>query len=365
MRRFGALLAGLLLAFGALAPAPAQAPASGRAVIEVLDVGQGDAILIRSPEGKCALIDAGPSRRVVDRLHEAGVESIDLVVVTHHHSDHYGGMDDVIREFRPRYYLATESRATTGLYVKLLQHVKEYGITPIYPKPDAPRTINLGSVRLTVLPQPPEDLQEENDNSIGIRLSYGNLHMLLTGDSEEPARAFWLQNCRDLVADCQILKLAHHGSRNGTDAGWLDVVRPRVAVASLASGNSYGHPHRETLQLLAEYGIPLLRTDQRGTIRIETDGRRTDITGERGSTEMASRRPSRPRDGAAARASNGPRVNLNTASRRELESTLGLSPRTSGTIIRNRPYRSLDELTNLDVLTPEEIARIEPRATVR
>ena len=86
------------------------------ATIDFLDVGQGDAILIRSPEGKTALIDAGPSKEIVRLIRERGVKSIDLVVVSHHHADHYGGMDDVIRAFHPRFFLATDSSHTTPHY---------------------------------------------------------------------------------------------------------------------------------------------------------------------------------------------------------------------------------------------------------
>ena len=104
---------------------------------------------------------------------------------------------------------------------------------------------------LTVLPQPPEDRDEENDNSIGLRLQYGKFSVLLTGDSEADERQWWIGHIPELIRDCTILKLAHHGSRNGTDARWLDLVQPELAVASLGTGNDYGHPHSETSALLA------------------------------------------------------------------------------------------------------------------
>jgi beta-lactamase superfamily II metal-dependent hydrolase len=365
VNRWVARLTAALLTLAGFLTASAQPPPPGKAVIELLDVGQGDAILIRSPEGKAALVDAGPSRAVVDRLRETGLQSLDLVVVTHHHADHYGGMLEVIRQFPPRYFLATESRRSTGLYVRLLEAVAASDITPVYPWHDRPRTIHLGSVLLTVLPQPPEDLQEENENSIGLRVSYGDLHVLLTGDSQRRARRYWLQNCPDLIADCQILKLAHHGSHNGTDPLWLDVVRPRVAIVSLGAGNPYGHPHPQVLQLLAEYRIPLLRTDQRGTIRIETDGRRTDITGQRPAFTLASSSLPSRRNTQTRPLADGPRLNLNTASRRQLERILGLNPATSAAIIRNRPFRSLDELEDLDLFTPDQLTRIGSRTVVR
>lgn len=280
---------GLLLPGLATAQAPTAGgvrPAGGVALVSFLDIGQGDAILIRSPEGRTALIDAGPSRRVVERIRERGVTSLDLVVVTHHHTDHYMGMSAVIEEFRPKYFMAAFTSHNTSMFVKLLRLVREKNLTALAPASSA-RKVQLGSVTLTVLPQPPEDVKEENNNSIGIRVTHGALDVLLTGDSEEKERAWWVRTCPELLRDCDVLKLAHHGSHNGVDAEWLDLVRPRVAVASLAEGNSYGHPHAEALELLEQKGIPLLRTDQRGTITIRSDGRRWSVDRPSGGGEVA------------------------------------------------------------------------------
>jgi beta-lactamase superfamily II metal-dependent hydrolase len=156
--------------------------------------------------------------------------------------------------------------------LKLLKTVQEEGITAVQPT-SKPRKIELGTVVLTIFPQPRYDHEEENNNSIGIRLDYGGFSALLTGDSENQEREWWMSNSASLIRDCTVLKLAHHGSRNGTDQGWLDMVQPEVAVASLGSGNDYGHPHSETISLLRRNGIPLLRTDLRGTITIKSDGK--------------------------------------------------------------------------------------------
>jgi len=296
-RRFLGLV-GLAVAVASLAAPAAGQWFSGRSrtaqalTVDVLDVGQGDAILVRSPEGKVALIDAGPTRDgAVQALRRKGIDAVDIVVVTHHHLDHHGGMEAVVREFRPKYYLATNSSHTSKSYLKLLQTVKAENVTAVVPT-SKPRRIELGSVTMTILPQPPEDTKEENDNSIGVRLQYGGFSMLLTGDSEPPSRAWWAANCRDLIRDCSVLKLAHHGSHNGTDADWLDIVRPELAVVSVGQGNSYGHPHSETLDLLKRYQIPLIRTDQWGTITLVSDGETWNLV----SSALARRRA--PRDGS-------------------------------------------------------------------
>ncbi len=180
-------------------------------------------------------------------------------------------MEEVIREFRPRVFLASASSHTTPHYLRLLELVRDRGIQAIQPT-DRPRRIELGSVVLTVFPQAPEDPAEENNNSIGIRLQYGTFSVLLPGDAEQAERRWWERTVPRLCAGATVLKLAHHGSHNGTDAPWLEMVRPELAVASVGKGNDYGHPSSQTLALLARLGIPLLRTDRDGTVTIESDG---------------------------------------------------------------------------------------------
>ena len=159
LRLIALLLLGL--SFTAAPPASrAQWPwsrSSGKSVlVQVLDVGQGDSILVRSPEGKMALIDAGPSREgALNALRRAGVQRLDLVALSHHHSDHYGGMEEVVREMKPRYFLASHSGHTTKTYLKLLQTVESQGVTAIQPS-SRPRKIELGSVELTIFPQAPK-----------------------------------------------------------------------------------------------------------------------------------------------------------------------------------------------------------------
>ena len=254
LRLFALFLTGL--AFLAAAP-PAEPqlfrrPSSQSVTIEVLDVGQGDSILIRSPEGKTALIDAGPSRTAaLTALKRKGITSLDLVALSHHHSDHYGGMDAVVKAMKPRYFVASRSGHATSLYLKLLKTVEAQGITFVQPTSKSLRSSS-APVELTIFPQPPEDHKEENNNSVGLRLRYGSFSMLLTGDSETTERQWWLRNDPDLVRNCTILKLPHHGSRNGTDTRWLQSVHPELAVASMGKNNDYGHPHPETVSLLRD-----------------------------------------------------------------------------------------------------------------
>jgi len=332
----------------ASSPAAAQdrlARAARPATVEFLDVGQGDAILIRSPEGKSALVDAGPQRDLAaELLRRRGLASLDLIVLTHHHQDHYGGMEEVVRRFRPRVFLDSGSSHTTSHYLRLIELVRDRGIPTITPT-ERPRRIELGSVVLTIFPRAPEDAADENDNSVGIRLQYGSFSALLPGDAERAERAWWERHVPDLISDCTVLKLAHHGSDNGTDARWPALIRPELAVASVGAGNEYGHPGSETLALLARFGIPLLRTDRDGTVVVQSDGRRWRVVEQR----LAARGPpaekgrSKPRRDADV-SSAGRRVNINTATQAELEALPGIGPTIARRIIEGRPYRSVDDL---------------------
>ena len=368
MRPFArlAIALGLALMAGSSQAQQRQQSRAGLATVEFLDVGQGDAILIRSPEGKTGLIDAGPHKDLAaELLRRRGIKSLDLVVVSHHHADHFGGMEEVIREFKPRIFLASASSHTTPHYLRLLELVRDRGIQAIEPA-DRPRRIELGSVVLTVFPQAPEDPAEENNNSIGIRLQHGAFSVLLPGDAEQPERRWWERTVPRLCSGCTVLKLAHHGSHNGTDAPWLEMVKPELTVASVGKGNDYGHPSPKTLALLARLGIPLLRTDRDGTVTIESDGERWSVV----SHKLAARGPPKARARSnpkreAEPKPGGRRINVNTATLDELEALPGIGPVIARRIVEGRPYRSVDDLDRVKGIGKKRLEQIRSLVTAQ
>jgi beta-lactamase superfamily II metal-dependent hydrolase len=220
-----------------------------------------------------ALIDAGPTKDIVALLKRDGVEDIDLVVASHHHADHIGGMAAVIREFPPKVYLESGSAHTSTTYKRLLDAVKKSEATAMFPRAKE-RKIALGKVTLRVFPQPPEDEDNENNNSVGLRLEYKQFSVLLTGDSEEDEREWWLKEAApELLNNVTILKASHHGSRNGVNKKWLQATSPKLAIISCGKDNPYGHPHEETLNLLNRLKINLCRIDEAGTVTIRSNGK--------------------------------------------------------------------------------------------
>ena len=230
--------------------------------VTFLDVGQADAILIRSPEGQIALVDAGRGLRL-QTLSELGVEQIDLLVATHPHADHIGGMAGVINSIPVRFYMDNGQPHTTATYQNLMRTLQRR--TDITYLVAEPRTIRLGGAEIEVLPLLPVNSTDHNDRSVGLVLRYGSFVVFLSGDSEVRELTFWVQ--QGVVPDVTVLKAPHHGSDNGFTWEFLQDAQPEVVVISVG-GNSYGHPGPEALLAYTSVALAVLRTDYNGQVTI-------------------------------------------------------------------------------------------------
>ena len=254
----------------------------GHLHVTVLDIGQGDAILVEAPDGATMLIDGGPDPELTLRRLGANlpffVRRIDLLVLSHPHQDHVAGLVEVLARFRvgavlhagigfentAHDHLMADSAQEPSASVVLARAGQRFALSP---------TTSLDVVYPTAAdaaaPLPEGDI---NNGSVVMVLRHGGFSALLTGDAEAPVEATLLD--RGLLPPIDLLKVGHHGSTSSTTPGLLDAVRPGVAVISSGEGNEYGHPAPETLATLASRpGIAVFRTDLHGDVEVATDGR--------------------------------------------------------------------------------------------
>ena len=249
--------------------------------IYFLDVGQGDSSLIIASTGEVVLIDSGQDENIIlTHLKKIGINHIDLLIASHPHADHISGMDKIVDIYKPRAFMDPEIPHTTTSYENLLLALKENN-TKYYQA--TARQIKLGPLLFTVLP-PADPLIEEsslNNNSAVIRLDYGDVSFLFTGDIEKERENQLIQVAKDKL-NIDVLKVPHHGSSTGTTIAFLQATTPDVGVIFCGKGNNYGYTHEETLEALQSFGVQIYRTDVNGTILVETDGKTYRVIPERG-----------------------------------------------------------------------------------
>src|SRR5438874_721179 len=245
--------------------------------VHFLDVGQGDAAVLRTPNGRWIVIDAGPRtpesdagrRVVVPFLRRQGAGRVAVAVATHGDADHLGGMPAVVEAFDPELVLEPGEPLGRPLYLEFLARVEESGAR--WHPARAGDRIEVDGVGLEVLS--PDSLWmtlplDVNEHGVVLRVSYGVVRLLFQADAGLPVEA----RLAGRVGPVELLKVGHHGSRSATSVAWLDEVAPHEAVISVGRHNRYGHPTPDVLARLAAHGVTVLRTDERGTITFSTDG---------------------------------------------------------------------------------------------
>lgn len=239
--------------------------------VHFIDVGQGDAILIQSDDSHM-LIDSGErhySDTLIDYLKDNDVITLDYVIATHPHSDHIGSLANVIDSFQIDKIIMPDAISTTRTFEDLLDTIVENNLK--ITKPIIGTEYKIGSATFTILAPNGTNYNNLNNYSVGIKLMYGDNSFIFTGDSEIQSEIEMLQNGIDLKAD--VFKLAHHGSSTSNSEDFLDAVNPSIGVISAKKDNSYGHPHVEIMQTMKDRYIILFRTDEQGTIILESDGK--------------------------------------------------------------------------------------------
>lgn len=251
--------------------------------IHYIDVGQGDCSLIKW-EGAAVLIDCGErenSDKILDYLKKQDVKKLDIVIATHPHSDHIGGMGDIIsgidveRVIAPK--VSSNMTPTTKTYERFLTAMHDKALKLTAAKPGTVYAL-AGKTSSSMDKQPPKleilapvaDYDDLNNYSVVVRMTYGDTAYLFTGDAESKAEKQILASDANVSAD--VLKVGHHGSSSSTSEKFLEAVSPDICVIQCGTGNSYGHPHAEILERLESFGAKCFRTDTNGTIIVYSDG---------------------------------------------------------------------------------------------
>ncbi len=272
---------------------PAPAPSGDELQVHVLNVGQGDSILIIAPGGKSVLVDAGApgsGRVILDAMKRYGVSQIDLMIATHAHADHIGGADEVMRRTKVSTVLDSRVPNTTKSYEDFLEEIEKSGAKYVAASPGQKFDLG-GGAQLTVLaPLQPfftkdqlrSGANEPNANSVVTRLDYGDFSMLLTGDAEAETEERLMKAGANFKT--KVLKVGHHGSRYASSEKFLRQGGFEAAIISDGADNRYGHPSQDALERFRQLGTKLYRTDLQGEVTIVSRGSGYEIKTERATT---------------------------------------------------------------------------------
>ena len=254
-------------------------PGDGEVMYHFIDVGQGDAILITTPDGNM-LIDtsiSGARDELTAYLAKAGVTELEYLVLTHPDADHIGNAAYIIENYPIKKILMTDYVATTKTYEKMLDAIEASSAEVIIPAPG--ETYDLGALRNIVI-APNAEYDDPNEMSIVLKSVYGDTAVMLTGDAEHLSEEDILKAFRAEDLQCTILKAGHHGSSTSSSQAFLDAVDPEIVVISCGEGNKYGHPHDEAMRRFEAMGLKIYRTDLEGDIVFRTDGESFTLIGE-------------------------------------------------------------------------------------
>lgn len=270
---------------------------SDKADIEVhyIDVGQGDCELILAGDTS-VLIDAGEAEygeKVNEYLSSLNIKKLDYIIATHPHSDHIGGLPEVIDKFEigkvfmPK--ITGDMTPTTKTYENLLNAVKSKGLKATAAKAGLKYTIAVSDEKNAVMEfvAPVKDSYDNlNNYSAVIKFTYGDVSFLFTGDIEKEAEKDILAGGADISAD--ILKVCHHGSSSSSSQAFLEAVNPKLDVVSVGADNSYNHPNAKVIERLNGFTDHIYRTDLNGTVIIYSDGKTFSAKAERGTENAGS-----------------------------------------------------------------------------
>lgn len=328
--------------------------------VHYIDAGQADATLFQfNDNGKDyhILFDAGDWKRhdVIDYLHSAKVPFIDLLIISHPDADHIGQMADIIHTFGVGEVWMSGNESTSKTFQRALEAVLDSGAD--YHEPRTGEIFSIGPMEINVV-HPANITGKANEESLSAKFTYGSVSFLFTGDADKQAELQMIDSGMDLHAD--ILQLGHHGSNTSTDTSFLTAVNPDIAIYSAGLDNDYGHPHQEVVTRVQQAGIKLYGTDVHGTILIQTNGKQYTIeTNKKGRINSRINKKSETLSNPTNKQKDNNCIDINTASVEEVQQIIHMGPTRAQELIDKRPFRSINDLTNITGISKTRIGDIK------
>ncbi len=243
-----------------------------------IDVGQGDCTMILG-EDVSIVVDTGPGENKYTTVEyiKQFTDQIDVLILTHPHEDHIGAAEDIINKIGVETVIMPDAVADTACFEKLLDAIEENDCNVLEGK--AGDVYEFGGVGVEIYAPGGSGYKDLNNSSIVAKIITDEISTVVTGDAESSSEKEILSNFPSYKLDAHILKAGHHGSSTSTSTDFLEAVSPQYAVISCGEGNSYGHPHYETIQLFERYNVEYFRTDTQGTIVFYSDGEKIAFSG--------------------------------------------------------------------------------------
>ncbi|MDC3415000.1 MBL fold metallo-hydrolase [Terrihalobacillus insolitus] len=328
--------------------------------VHFIDVGQADATLFEFGSFTL-LIDAGnwDSTDVVDYLSGQGISKLDIVVGTHPDADHIGQLDKIINQFEVGEVWLSGNTNTSETFQEVLIAIDSKNVD--YDEPRAGDIYDIGPLKIDILN--PETISgNSNEESISMKLTYGDVSFVFTGDAGTAAEQNMIQSGNNLNAT--ILQLGHHGSSTSNSPVFLDAVNPEVAIYSAGSDNPYGHPHEEVVEAINERGIELYGTDVNGNILVTTTGKSYAVKTQKEGSVVPSNEGNSIEEDDNEQQSTAPDsedycIDINNASRQELQEIVNIGPERSKDLIDLRPFDSMNDLTKINGIGSGRINEIK------
>lgn len=349
--------------------APAQQNAntqpSGQLKVHFIDAGQADATLFQYSDGEenyTILYDTGDWNQtdVVDYLANQNISSIDLIVLSHPDADHIGQLAEIVRTHAVDEVWMSGNTSTSDTFQEALASVIDSGAA--YHEPRAGEKFSIGPMDIEVL-YPNTVTGASNEESISLKFTYGDSEFLLTGDAGTAEEMEMTESGAALSAD--VLSLGHHGSDTSSHPAFIEAVNPTIAIYSAGLDNIYGHPSPEVVSRIENAGIDLYGTAMNGTIIVTTDGDNLNVNTETKGSDHTSAADTEMEEDSTENVSEplpeptGACVNMNEASAGELDQIIHIGPERAKDVIDNRPYASVDDLSQIDGIGDARISDIK------